>query len=181
MSTAAALLTVEEFLLLPENPDVKRELIEGVVVEMSHAAVGHEIVKSNWDEVLILFVAENRIGKVFSETLFVLAPDTGCIPDVAFVLSENLQAQDRSKRYQGAPTIAIEVVSSETAAQLESKIRNYLRWGSRAVWVAYPPDRMVRVCRPDGTSRWLEQDQFLEEPEVLPGFRVQVARIFEGL
>ena len=49
MSATVSPLTVEEFLKLPEKPGVKRELREGIVVEMEAAHSVHEIVKSNYD------------------------------------------------------------------------------------------------------------------------------------
>jgi Uma2 family endonuclease len=180
MSTTAALLSVEEFLRLPEKPGFKQELIEGVLVEMPGALVGHEIVKSNFLECLTAWRLENPSGKVLSETLFVMET-AACIPDVAFVLTESLARQDRSMQYRGAPELAIEVVSSETAADLEKKVRAYLRGGSRAVWVAYSAQRGVRAFHPDGSSRWLEGDQVLEEPNLLPGFGVPAARLFDGM
>jgi Uma2 family endonuclease len=39
---------------------------------------------------------------------------------------------------RGAPDLAVEVVSSETAARLRTKIGLYLKNGSKAVWVVFP-------------------------------------------
>ena len=55
-----------------------------------------------------------------------------------------------------------------------------LETGSRAVWVAYPRHRTLWVYHAD-RSRVLKEDQHLEEPELLPGFRVLVADLFEGI
>jgi len=33
----------------------------------------------------------------------------------------------------------------------------------------------------DGISRLLKEDQYLEEPELLPGFKVLIAEFFEGI
>lgn len=75
--------------------------------------------------------------------------------------------------------MAIEVVSSESADCLESKIEDYLARGSRAVWVLYPEHRVMRVHDHTGSSRLLRTGDWLEDPELLPGFRVPVARFFE--
>ncbi len=181
MSTAVALMTVEEFLRLPEKEDVRIELIEGVPIEMGRAALGHENVKSRFIEFLMAYLHDHPIGRVFSETTFVLSEDSAPIPDVAFVLANRLANRDPHKQFAGAPDLPIEVVSSETAAQLEAKIRSYLRFGAKAVWVAYPEQRIVHVHHPDGTSRRLEGDQILEAPDLLPGFQVKVAAIFQDL
>jgi len=181
MSTAAVLLTVDEFLQLPESETVRRELCEGVVIELSFALSRHEIVKSDINAAVTVWAVGSGRGKVFSETLFVLSSTDAFMPDVAWLSAERLAAADRRQQFQGAPDLAVEVVSSETAAQLEKKIEGYFRHGSRAVWVAYPEQRAVRVHRPDGSARLLEGDQVLEDSELLPGFRVAVSAFFEGL
>ncbi len=181
MSTAVSLLTVEEFLQLPEELDVKAELIEGVVVEMGRGRLRHELGKAEFNKFLTGYALGNPIGVVLSETLFVLGDGNAFQPDVSFVRTERLAGQDPEKNFQGAPDLAVEVVSSETAAQLERKVRLYLRAGSRAVWVAYPEERGVRAFHADGIARWLEGDQVLEEPDLLPGFAVKVSQLFEGI
>ena len=181
MSTAAALLTVEDFLRLPEKEGVKQELCEGVLVEMGGAALGHEIVKSNFIALLSVFLRDHRVARVFSETMFVLSQGEAYIADVSVVLLERLRDRSRQEVFEGAPDLAIEVVSSETAARLETKVRGYLRSGSKAVWVAYPEQRTVRAHSPDGSSRCLEQEQTLDGGDLLPGFQAPISQIFEGV
>ena len=181
MSTAVTLLTVEEYLQLPEKPGVKQELIQGVVFEMGRGRVRHEWVKSRFAEALAVYLSTNRIGAVLPETTFVLDEESAPQPDVAFVHSERLAKQNLEKQFQGGPDLAIEVVSSETAAQLETKIQLYFRAGAKAVWVAHPERRGVRAYRSDGSARWLEGSQKLEEPDLLPGFGVKAADLFEGI
>ena len=82
--------------------------------------------------------------------------------------------------FQGAPDLAIEVVSSETAARLEEKIELYLAHGSKSVWVVFPETRIVRVFDVDGQSKKFEPGQRLEDP-AWPGFQAPVSAIFEGI
>ena len=112
--------------------------------------------------------------------MFVLQPHEAYIPGVSLVLSDRLRGRNPDKPFEGAPDLAIEVVSSETAAQLERKIRGYLRAGCKAVWVAYPEQRTVHVHSPDGSSRLLEESDTLELTTLLPGFQEPVSRFFEG-
>ena len=46
--------------------------------------------------------------------------------------------------------------------------------------VAYPKHRTLWTHHADG-SRVLKEDQYLEEPGLLPGFRVLVSNFFEGI
>lgn len=82
---------------------------------------------------------------------------------------------------RGAPEIAIEVVSSETAARLEEKIELYLAHGSKSVWVVFPEQRVVRIFSASGQARKFEHNDTLENDGVLPGFRVPLAAIFKRL
>lgn len=81
---------------------------------------------------------------------------------------------------QGAPELAIEVVSSETAARLEEKIELYLSHGSNSVWAVYPKQRAAWIYDATGGGKRFERDQPLADP-ILPGFSVPAAAIFESL
>jgi len=181
MSTVATQLTVEQYGQLPEERTARTELIRGEIVAMGNAAWPHERVKANSNEHLVVYVAGNRIGKVFSETMFAIQSTEGLIPDVSLLLNHRLRPADPDQVFQGAPDLAVEVVSSETAANLEWKVSKYLEGGSRAVWIAYPRTRVVCRRLPNGESQYLREGQYLEEPELLPGFRVPVAAFFEGI
>ena len=48
-----------------------------------------------------------------------------------------------------------------------------------AVWVIYPETREVRVYVPDGTSYTRRGDQTLTLQELMPGWDLPVAKLFE--
>jgi Uma2 family endonuclease len=83
--------------------------------------------------------------------------------------------------YPGAPDIAIEIVSSETAAYLQNKVDLYLEHGSKAVWVFYSRPPRVLIHRASGLVANLNGHQILKDHETLPGFSGPIAAIFEGL
>jgi hypothetical protein len=56
----------------------------------------------------------------------------------------------------------------------------FLATGSRAVWVAYPRERTLWIHRMDVHLQHRE-GQYVEEPDLLPGFRVLVDRFFDGI
>lgn len=179
MSTIAARLTVDDILALPEDETVRRELIEGEIVEMSWGGQPHEITKSNFTGELWQYFAVNPIGRAFEDTVYRLAPHNFLMPDVSVILNGRLDVANKS-HISFAPDVAIEVVSSETAARLRTKVDVYLRRGCQVVWIAYPELRLIVVHKP-GSVRELTFDDILEEPEVLPGFRVPVARLFRDM
>jgi Uma2 family endonuclease len=101
------------------------------------------------------------------------------VPDLSVLNIERTRRGNELLR--GAPDLAIEVVSSETADRLQTKIRLYFKHGSKDVWSVFPGSRIVQVNHPNGRTDTFEQDQILEDPDALPAFSTPVSAIFEGL
>jgi Uma2 family endonuclease len=181
MATITAPLTIKQFLQLPEEQTRACELVEGEIVPMGNVGRQHEWVKANFNRQLVAYSLQHRIGQVLSETMYKIRSSEARVPDVSFQLARTLTPGDPDKLFEGSPDLAIEVVSSETAEFLERKITLYLETGSQAVWVAYPKHRTLWTHHADGISRLLKEDQYLEEPQLLPGFRVLVSDFFEGI
>ncbi len=98
------------------------------------------------------------------------------MPDVSVVHRSRLSGDVRV--FQGAPDLAIEVVSpSDTAKHLERKVDAYLQGGAKSVWIVYPDARSVTVYRAEAIRK-LRADQTIEDP-LLPGFSSPVSAFFE--
>lgn len=179
MRTTTAPMTVEEFLKLPEVEGEKKELIHGEVVSMAYAGFVHERVKSNLIKILSAWLGRHPFGQVFAETTYRLEGDA-LAPDLSVLRNERLTPVTKDLPL-GAPDLAIEVVSSETAARLRNKIGLYLEHGSKAVWVVYPEARLVETHGANGQVRIFKQDEILEDPDALFGFSTPIGAIFEGL
>jgi len=179
MGATTTMVTVQEFLQLPEPEGQRMELIGGEVVTMSFGKLRHEIVKKNLIRILVVWLSQNPIGEVFAETMFQLDEFNSFIPDLSVVFPSRIDLS--TDWIHGAPEIAVEVVSSETAATLERKIDLYLAHGSKSVWVVFPEYRRIRIFDAAGGSKRFEQHQILEDPTVLPGFSTPVSAIFEGI
>ena len=63
--------------------------------------------------------------------------------------------------------------------EVREKIGQWLSCGSRAVWLIDPDRREVTVHRPLARPRVLKGDDVLEGEDALPGFRIQVSKLFE--
>ncbi|MBM3745377.1 MAG: Uma2 family endonuclease [Acidobacteria bacterium] len=172
------LITVEELAHLPDDGR-RYELDERELITMAPASEGHGGLAAEVLGVLRNYVKEHSLGRVFSsDTGFRLADDTVRAPDVAFVRKERLTG--RWMFFQGAPDLAVEVFSpTDSVAQLMRKVQQYLRAGCHTVWVVYPETRQVHVLEASGSDRILEAADQLEAPELLPGFAVTVAALFE--
>jgi len=174
MSTAAKrLVTAEELLHLPDD-GLRRELVYGEVIEMTPAGFPHGAVAARLVLRLAGFVEERGLGAVLTaDPGFVLRrdPDVVRAPDAAFVSKERLPAEPIEGFFPGAPDLAVEVVSpSETSAEIEAKVAEYLAAGARLVWVVYPTLDKVRVWRSPTDTTVLGLDDPLDGEDVLPGF-----------
>jgi Uma2 family endonuclease len=170
----------------PDDDRQGCELINGVWVEksMSNAAA---VVESNLHYAIQSVVRTNRSGFVLSESgmyqLFTDQPKQWRRPDLSFVRFGRLP-NDKvpSGKIQIAPDLAVEVISpNDEAEALETKLDEYLRAGVRLVWVLYIPTRNVWAYKLDGTARLYRATDTLTGEDVLPGFAVPVAELFEGV
>jgi Uma2 family endonuclease len=179
MGTTTTLVTVPEFLAMPEPEGERLELIGGEVVSMSQAGYPHEVTKSNLIMLLAPWAAQNRELRLLCEAAYQLDDRNCLIPDISLIASTRFVPGSRGV-FQGAPEIAIEVVSSESAARLEDKIELYLACGGKSVWVVYPERSAVRIDTMDGTKKF-RRDQTLLDLNIFPGFSVLTSAIFEGV
>ncbi|HEX7091007.1 MAG TPA: hypothetical protein VF192_12775 [Longimicrobiales bacterium] len=58
------------------------------------------------------------------------------------------------------------------------EVFDYLDTRGRLVWALYPETRTVAVHRTRAEARFLTETDVLDGGEVLPGFRLEVARLF---
>jgi Uma2 family endonuclease len=179
MGTTTTLVTVPEFLAMPEPEGERLELIGGEIVSMPMSAQPHEVTKSNIIRVVTVWSLQNPGLRLFCEAAYQLDGGNCLIPDVSLIAASRI-VPGSTGVFQSAPELAIEVVSSEPAARLQRKIRLYLAHGGKSVWTIYPQERMVRIEDAAGGSRLFLGDQPLTDP-VLPGFSIPTSAIFEGV
>ena len=181
MATQTSLLTFEQFMDLPDQEGVRRELDEGALIEMPNPSFAHGTAISDLTGLLFVYREQSGLDFVISNnTGFRLAPDTVRAPDLCLVYAPRLQAM-RVERgaLVSAPDLAVEVVSpSESATDLHRKIGQYLHAGATAVWALYTDTRPVMAHRRNGDIRELTAPQSLQEPDLLPGLSIPVEKIF---
>lgn len=178
MTTTQRLLTADEFFMLPG--DARRELVQGMVIEISPVGGEHGVVVGKLLLKLGLWAEQNQAGYVGAKSGFVLArqPDQVRAPDTFFVRGDRVEKAPRGL-WSLAPDLAVEVVSpSESAADVYDKVQDYLAAGTQAVWVVYPTRQAVVAYAADGSARSLAASDTLRDAQVLPGFQCQVSELF---
>ena len=79
-----------------------------------------------------------------------------------------------------APDIAVDIFSSEDrASDMNAKVQAYLEAGTPLVWVVDPERRTAAVYRPGAATLFLSEGDALDGGDVLPGFSMPLARVFE--
>jgi Uma2 family endonuclease len=163
------------------------ELVDGILVEK---AMGfREGFLAMWIGSLINdFLKHSNLG-------LVAGADSGIrfklnlvrMPDVSFIRWDSVDDPDRIENPPGAfleypPDLAVEVLSaSNTPREMEIKLGEYARAGVRLVWYVDPRRKIVEVY-PKGNpkkKKTIGIEGTLAGGDVLPGFALPVARIFE--
>lgn len=178
-------MTADDLIKLPEGEKFY-ELVRGVLRVSEPAGGWHGRIAGNILGRLWSFVQQHDLGTVFPDnTGYFLAhdPDTVRAPDASFVGRERLARHDIGPGFiDGAPDLAVEVISpNDRASEIEEKLADYWAAAVRMVWIVSPATRTVTVHAPVGTSRTLREGDMLDGGEVLPGFRCDVAELFEGI
>ena len=183
MSTQTRLITADEFLVWPDEPGFRQELIRGEVVTMSLAGGLHGKVASKILRLVGNHVEAARLGETYAaETGFIVEhdPDTVRGADVAFVGNVRLVLiTNPVKHIPFGPDLVVEVLSpNDRYGEVEEKVRMWLAAGSQLVWVVDPEARIVVVYRPRAEPVALREDQEVDGGDVIPGFRCRVADFF---
>lgn len=175
------LLTADELEQMPDDDSVRIELDEGELITMPPAGMDHGDCEVNIAVLLKTYVKKQELGKVYSgDTGFRLLDNTVRSPAVSFVRRERVPAVHNRGFGKGAPDLAVEIFSpSDSVRQLMRKVKQYFAAGCHTVWIVYPELREVNVLEASGVDRLLRAGDVLAAPELLPGFEVSVAELFE--
>lgn len=135
----------------------------------------HGSVAMRVGSLLSVHVRANDLGEVFAaETGFILRrnPDTVRAPDASFIAKDRLPEGELPVGYlEIVPDLAVEVVSpNDTTREVWDKVGDWLRAGTRLVWVIDPASRSVTVYRSMDDFQILSEGDELVGGEVIPGF-----------
>jgi Uma2 family endonuclease len=80
---------------------------------------------------------------------------------------------------QRVPDVIVEVKSpDDTNDELREKAKFYVANGARLVWLAFPREKIVEVCRPNVPSEMLTVNDSLDGFDVLSGFALPIVELF---
>jgi Uma2 family endonuclease len=168
------------------DPDAAKfyEVVDGQIVDNSPMGARESILASFLQELLGPFSRSTQLGRVVTETLFLLDRSRRLKrrPDVAFVSAKRWSLEREvpdTEAWGVIPDLAVEVISkSNSASAVASKIEEYFQAGVRLVWVIYPATNKIYVYDSPTRVRILELGDELDGGEVIPGFRVPLSTLF---
>lgn len=181
--TTATLLTADDLLAMPDD-GYQYELVQGALVQLPMSSNESSDVAGGILSALRVFAYPQKLGRITgADGAFILSRDpyTVRIPDVAFVLEERMPPREARRRFlELAPDLAVEVVSpSDSANAVHERVLEYLAAGVQLVWVVHPIQRTVTVYSKDLIAHVLGEGDTLDAGDLLPGFSLAVADIFE--
>ncbi len=164
--------------------DEKRlvELIDGTLVEkaMSHYAARVGGIVLHWIED---YLEANDLGITYpADALLRILPKQVRLPDVSFISWAKLPNRELpAEAIAGLiPDLAVEVLSpGNTRREMERKRKDYFAGGVRLVWQIDPDTKTAEVYTASETFTAVPADGTLDGEDVLPGFTLSLAKLFE--
>jgi Uma2 family endonuclease len=188
MIPANELMTAEQ-LLTYDARGMRTELVRGALVVREPAGYRHGSVAARILSALAAFLERDQVARaaahplgevLAAETGFTLhrRPDTVRAPDVAFVAWDR-RPEATAGFAELAPDLAVDVLSpGDRPGEVLAKVADWLDAGTRVVWVIDAERRVARVFREDGSVSVLGADDMLDGETCLPGFAIQLSRVF---
>ena len=184
MDPAPGTATEHDLLMFVERDKRLVELIDGTLVEKP-VGFDESLIAALLITALNNFVLPRKLGWVTGEACTIrMKRGRVRLPDVAFISAERIAALP--KPHPAIPSIgpdlAIEVLSeSNTKAEIRQKLKEDFESGTRMAWIIDPPARTVAVynASADLPVRVLKAHEELDGGEVLPGFKIEIAQLFQ--
>jgi Uma2 family endonuclease len=171
-------VVTEADLLRAPRDGRKRELVDGRIA-VSPAGYRHGRIAARLVRRLEQHADEGRLGDVLdSSTGFRLPGGNVRSPDVAFVARGRVNGPEPRGFFDGAPDLAVEILSPDDDPRaLMDKVGEYLRAGTRLVWVIDPERRIAAVYRSTADVCRLTESDPLTGDELLPGFACRLSDV----
>jgi Uma2 family endonuclease len=181
-ATSTALMTAEELMQLPDD-DLRHELINGELITMPLPRLPHGRVAMRLGAALAQFIWDHDLGEAYiTDVGFQLTwnPDTVVGPDISFISKERVErAGDVEGYWQGPPDLAVEVFSpGYRPGKVSKRISRLFNFGTKQVWIVDLKHREVRVYRSESDITRFSGSDYLEAPDLFPGFRSSLDTIF---
>ena len=177
-------VSLEEFLAMPETKPYK-EFVDGEVVEKPMPVPAHGQLVVDLITETNLYVREHPEFRVETEVRHADLDNAWVfLPDISLTRkTRRPPAVDEPRGpVEVMPDFAIEVLSpDDRPGRVAQRVNYYLRAGVTLVWIVDPEDESVTVFERGAESRVVTSPDELTGEPVLPGFTLDLGRLFATL
>jgi Uma2 family endonuclease len=172
-------LTYDDYALIPDD-GLRHEIIDGEHYVNPAPSLIHQGIVLNIATALRYHVRPRRLGAVFVAALDVVLSAHDIVqPDVLFIRAER-QSILTQANVQGAPDLAVEVLSPSNRRYDEViKRKRYDAFGVAEYWIADPERETVKIYRRTEAGLVLAESEDPVTTPLLPGFAISLADVFE--
>ncbi|MBI1901188.1 MAG: Uma2 family endonuclease [Planctomycetia bacterium] len=157
------------------------ELVDGTLVEKPMGWIESILAGIIFAEIRA-YLKTNSLGKVVGESGSLrILPGLIRIPDVSFISWKRLPQKLPPRRPIPAlvPELAVEVISeTNTAREIQRKIREYFKAGVVMVWEIDPKTRSARIYTSPADVAAVPPDGCLTAADILPGLSISLRESF---
>ena len=176
-------ITRHDYEEMPAGPPYY-QVIEGDLIMSPSPNIYHQAVVTRICAVLLRFLEENPLGEVLVAPLDVFLSDINVYqPDVIFI-SNQRRSILTERGLEGAPDLAVEVLSPGTArVDKGSKRKVYARTGVKELWLVDPDAKLIHVyelAKDAETPAATYDEKAVFGSSLLPGMRLKAASIFKS-
>ncbi len=175
------LMTTEQYAQLQTSEGESYELVDGELIPLPSAVPRHNKIRRRLERSLEDYLARNPAADIYDEIDCRIADGNIRRPDLSiFLRSTQRLIDDRRTPIPFPPDITAQVLSpSESAMDVNRKVRDYLGAGSKEVWILDHENNEVFVYTNAGI-RMLSGKDVLASP-LLPGFEAMIEDLLAGL
>ncbi len=158
------------------------ELVDGTLVEKG---MGHpkSVLALNLGAVLWNYLQQHDIGYcTTADDLVRVMPKLVRGPDVSFVSWKTRPGKviPQEQISTEVPDLAVEILSpGNTRKEMQIKLKEYFLGGVKLVWIIDPKKRTAEAYTAPDAKTAIAADGTLDGGDVLPGFRLPLAKLFE--
>jgi Uma2 family endonuclease len=184
VQTPTKLLTLEEFLELPETEPAS-EYIDGYIIQKPMPQGEHSVIQTELAPSINLVVKPKQIARAFSELRCTFG-GRSIIPDISVFLWGRIPRKENggvANVFSTAPDWTIEILSpDQSQTKVTKNILHCLKYGTQMGWLIDPDEQSVFVYLKDQpTSFYDEPGIRLPVPEFAKDFNLTVEGLFSWL
>lgn len=170
------------------KPERQIEIINGIPYVMPSPRILHQHIIRKLIKKFESYLDINPVGEIFISPIDVVLSETPkrnwVQPDLIYI-SNAREEIIKSANIQGAPDIAVEVVSSDLKREVVERKRIFAKFGVAEVWLVVPALRLFSIYVLDENKKYILFSAAVESGSVfsraLEGLQIDVEKLYQNV